>query len=138
MATPVPARAPGLGQGSDDSYKNKSSPSLAPWPPDSPRRDLSWAGPREAGKGASQPWQAKASVEQVVAGSVGQKGYSGWHGASGPNAVASRLCELQQGLTLSVSKRRSPSVDHICRLGLQNAELIEVSREISVHFKGLV
>lgn len=73
-----------------------------------------------------------------MAGSVGQKGYSGWHGASGPNAVASRLCELQQGLTLSVSKRRSPSVDHICRLGLQNAELIEVSREISVHFKGLV
>lgn len=73
-----------------------------------------------------------------MAGSVGQKGYSGWHGASGPSAAANRLCELQQDLTLSVSKRGCPLVDHICRLGLQNAELTEVSREISVHFKGLV
>lgn len=68
---------------------------------------------------------------------MGQRGYLGWCGVSGPSAAANTLCELQQGLILSVSKLRVSLVDHIWRVGA-GFGLTRVSRRDSVYSKGLI
>lgn len=111
LATSVPSRAPGLGperQGSGDSYKSKSSPAQLP----GLQTHLA-----EIPAGLAPSRLAKGSVEQLVAAAAWGRRVIRGGAVSGPSVAALTLGELQQGLTLSVSKLRASLVSLIWRIG---------------------